>query len=92
MGRDRALIRARETPALPRYFDEGFTDMPCAVCGREFTPEREHRCEDCGLFACRDCLKAHYYFDQQAREIPTQTLCYHCYHERYGKPYDETPY
>lgn len=71
------------------FFDQGYTEMPCAICGREFTPSREHRCEACARFVCRDCLKVHYYFDIQGREIPTQTLCYDCYHAAYDKPWQD---
>ena len=63
--------------------------FPCAVCGREFEPDAAHRCEACGGFACRECLKIHYHIDSEGRHTPTRTLCYNCYHSIYKKPYLE---
>lgn len=56
--------------------------FPCEVCGKDLIPDGAHRCEQCKRFACRDCLKIHYHIDQRGRFLPTQTLCYYCYHGR----------
>ena len=78
----------REAFLMDNYPDQYYTDMPCAVCGADFTPDASHRCQECGRFACRACLKVHYYFDIQGREIPTRTLCYDCFHSLHDNDMD----
>jgi hypothetical protein len=62
--------------------EHGAAQFPCAICGAPFVPGAAGRCQACGRFACRDCLKIHYRIDAQGRHIPTQTLCYECFHGR----------
>jgi len=61
--------------------------FPCAVCGVDMRPAPDNRCEACGRFACRSCLKIHYHTSSDGRVSVTQTLCYNCYHSKYEKPY-----
>lgn len=54
--------------------------FPCAVCGASFLPDASSRCEACGNFCCRDCLKVHYSVTDHGALRTMKTLCYFCYH------------
>lgn len=60
--------------------EEGVSTFPCAICGGGFLPDRLSRCEACGVFCCRDCLKVAYQQLTDEDYRPTRVLCYYCYH------------
>ena len=67
-------------PDEKREASDTLSSFPCSICGRSFVPDRLSRCETCGAFCCRDCLKINYDRKTEEEYLPTQVLCYHCYH------------
>lgn len=61
-------------------YSEGIAPGTCSVCGADFEVGLHSRCDACGAFCCRDCLKISYSQDTQGRPVVLKVLCYYCYH------------